>query len=99
MSEAQTYIYLVRPTREQFNETMSAEEETIVGEHFTRLKNMLAAGELILAGPCTDAAFGVVIFRAASEESAREIMDNDPAVKNGVFSAELHEFRVSLLAQ
>jgi uncharacterized protein len=99
MSETQTYIYLVRPTREQFNETMTADEEAIVGDHFVRLKNMLTSGELILAGPCSDAAFGVVIYRADSLESARDIMENDPAVKHGVFSAELHEFRVSLLAK
>jgi uncharacterized protein YciI len=98
MSDKNTFVYLVRPTRENFNETSTPEEDAIVGQHFAQLKVMHEAGDLILAGPCTDAAFGVVIFSAASLEEARSIMENDPAVKNGVFSAELHEFRVSLLA-
>jgi uncharacterized protein len=97
MSSKTTYVYLVRPTREGFNETSTPEEQAIVGEHFERLKAMHTAGDLVLAGPCTDAAFGVVVFRAASLDEARDIMENDPAVKNGIFSAELHEFRVSLL--
>ena len=95
----QTYVYLVRPTRANFNETSTPEEDAIVGAHFTRLKNMLASGDLLLAGPCADAAFGIVIFYADSLETAREIMENDPAVKQGVFSAELHQYHVSLLAK
>lgn len=97
MSSKNTFVYLVRPTRANFNETSTPEEDAVVGEHFTRLKNMLTSGDLILAGPCTDAAFGIVIFRAESMDEARTIMNEDPAVKAGIFSAELHEYRVSLI--
>ncbi|HEX8230402.1 MAG TPA: YciI family protein [Chloroflexia bacterium] len=53
--------------------------------------------KVVMAGPCLDAAFGIVIYEADSEEEARGIMENDPLVVAGVMSAEMHEFRVSLL--
>lgn len=68
-----------------------------MGEHFAYLKELLAKGQLLMAGPCEDAAFGIVIFEADSAEAAEAIMRNDPAVAKGVMIAELHRFRVSLL--
>jgi uncharacterized protein YciI len=44
-----------------------------------------------------DKAFGIVVFQASSEEEAQEYMKNDPAVKKGIMTAELHPFRISLL--
>lgn len=76
---------------------MSSEEEAIVEDHFERLKRALAEGKLILAGPCLDGEFGVVVFRAQSKEKAKEFMNNDPAVKKGIMTAELHPFHVSLI--
>jgi uncharacterized protein YciI len=39
---------------------------------------------------------GLTIFRAESEDAARQIMNRDPAVKKGVMTATLHPFRVVL---
>jgi uncharacterized protein YciI len=76
---------------------MSSKEEAVLSEHFERLKKGLADGMLILAGPCLDGEFGIAIFRARSDEEAKEFMENDPAVKQGIMAAELHPFRVSLI--
>ena len=65
--------------------------------HFIYLKNWLEKKVLVLAGPCLDAAFGVAILETESEEKAKEIMQNDPAVKGRVMTAELHPFRISLM--
>lgn len=43
-----------------------------------------------------ETAFGIVVFRADSETSARQIMHDDPAVKLGVMHAELFPYRVAL---
>jgi uncharacterized protein YciI len=51
----------------------------------------------LLAGPCLDETFGVVIFDAANEEAARSFMLNDPSVENNVMMAELHPLRISLM--
>ena len=91
------FVYIVKPKKENFENTATDEDNKIVGEHFLYLKNLLEVKKLILAGPQVNAKFGIVIFEADSEEEAKNIMQNDPAVINGVFSAELFPFRVSLL--
>jgi uncharacterized protein YciI len=65
-------------------------------EHFKGLKKTFAEGKLLFAGPCEDRSFGIVVFRANSEEKAEKFMRNDPAVKQGAMTAELHPFHVSL---
>lgn len=68
-----------------------------MGEHFAYLKELLAKGQLLMAGPCEDAAFGIVLFEAESVQAAEAIMQGDPAVAKGVMIGELHPFRISLL--
>ena len=38
------------------------------------------------------------MIEAKSEEEAREIMKNDPAVKAGIFHAELYPWRIAFKA-
>lgn len=96
MSDIPTFIYVLRLVKPESFDNMSPEDEKIINEHFERLKKGLDKGTLILAGPCLDGAFGIVIFRAKSLTEAETFMNNDPAVKTGVMTAELHPFRVSL---
>lgn len=91
------YVYLVRPPRPTFMQDAREDESAAVGAHFRYLQEMLADGKLIIAGPCEDAAFGVVVFRAENDASAAMFVREDPAVAAGVFSAELHPFRLSLI--
>lgn len=91
------FIYFIRPHKENFAETMTEEEGSIMGTHFLYLQELLKAGKLILAGPETTGKFGIAIFEAESEDEARDIMMNDPAVKSGIVAPELYPYRVSLL--
>lgn len=91
------FVYLIRPTRENLIETMTEQEAKLMDNHFEYLKNYLSEKKLILAGPCLDAAFGIVVFNADSIESAREFMENDPAIAGGIMRSELHPFHVSLM--
>ncbi len=55
---------------------------------------------VILAGRTqnTDySSFGIVIINAGSEEEARKIMHDDPAVKNKVVRGELFPYKIALL--
>ena len=97
MSVMPTFIYVVKLVKSEMLEKMSSEEEAVVEDHFNRLRKALAEGKLILAGPCLDGEFGIVVFRAQSGEEAEKFMKNDPAVKKGIMTAELHPFRVSLI--
>jgi uncharacterized protein YciI len=95
------FLYRIQPTRTDLLKSGPTKEEaTLVEEHFNYLQDLTAKGVAILVGrtlTTEESTFGLVIFRAESEEAAREIMNNDPAVKNGVMRAALFPFRVVLM--
>ncbi|WP_421383072.1 YciI family protein [Bacillus salacetis] len=99
--ERQQYVYklkLVDKLTEDKNWT--DKENQIVGRHFAYLQKMLNDRKLILAGKTTglDAdTFGLVIFEADSEEEALMVMNADPAVKEGIMTAELFPYQVALM--
>ena len=74
-------------------------ESRVVSEHFNYLKQLTKDGVVILAGRTQNAdysSFGIVLFNAETIQAAREIMLNDPAVKNNVFRAELFPYKMAL---
>jgi uncharacterized protein YciI len=91
------WIYVIRASREGFKTEPTAEEMSIMSEHFEYLQGVLADGKLVLAGPALDASFGIAVFEAENETEAQGIMEGDPSVANGVMQATLHPYRVSLL--
>lgn len=95
------YIYFIQPARTTFHEDSTEAERALVGQHFAYLVERHQQGKLILAGRCQDAKGpGVVIIEAQDEASARAFMENDPAMKAGVFVAEsFHPYRVALLGR
>jgi uncharacterized protein YciI len=97
MSDLHHFVCLLRPPRAGFMQDMTAQEQAIIDRHFEYLKALLERGRLVIAGPCLDAAFGLVVFAAESEADAKALVAADPAVSGGVFTPELHEMRVSLL--
>jgi len=77
----------------------TAAEADAVSRHFNYLRQLCDTGIVILAGWTlnTDpSCFGIVIFNADSEDSARALMSGDPAVAKGVFSAELFPYGIAL---
>ncbi len=96
------YAYLLRAPRLTFDEDYTAEEEAKVGEHFQYLVKLYREGVVQIVGRADDLAFpGLVIYKAESDEAAKAIMENDPAVAAGVFRAEFarYGFALSRLAQ
>lgn len=92
------WVYLLRIARGVGPSELTDQEKAKISEHGAYLRAMLAEGSLVLAGPCTDfVGPGIVVFQATDEEAAKRIMENDPAVKAGVFTAALHPMRLSLL--
>ena len=75
-------------------------ENEITERHFAYLSDLRDKGLVKLAGRTTNTdqtSFGVMIFEAEDEETAREIMANDPAVKENVLAAQLFPFRIALM--
>jgi len=100
MSDPSLFLYRIQPVRpEMLSVGETAEEEQTISEHFSYLKDLTEAGVVLLAGRTlnTDhSSFGIVIFSASSEEEARQIMLDDPAVKRRVMRAELYPYRIAL---
>lgn len=97
------FLYRIVPTRiEMLTSGPTPEESQATQDHFAHVNDGVRAGRVLLAGRTLTAdasTFGVVIFRADTEDDARAFMTEDPAVSAGVMTAELFPFRVALLAE
>ena len=98
MDEPLYFISTLRPRRRDFLATMTPEEKAVMGEHAAYTRRLFDEGRIILGGAATDGAIGVIVWRLDSAEEARRIFENDPAVRAGIGDAELHPFRIGLLA-
>jgi uncharacterized protein YciI len=79
-------------------EAPTDEEEAIVKQHFNYIKSLTEKGIVLVFGRTQNSGaqtFGIIIFRAESQEAAQSIMNNDPAVKQGVMQAELYLYKVA----
>jgi len=96
----QTKHYLVRllGTRPTWPDDQTPAEEQTMSAHFEYLRDLTAKGKVLMAGPCFDAKFGLVVLNVESEAEARQIMDNEPSVTGGLHTYELGEMLVSLMA-
>ena len=93
------YLYRITPTRDGFLLESTPEEDAIVSAHFQYVKAWTEQGVVLLAGRTLhtdDTSHGLVVLEVSSEEEARTLMENDPAVKAGVFRAELFPFSIAL---
>ncbi len=94
------FIYMIQPRRlGLLTEGPTPEEENIIGRHFAYLEDLAEKGVVLLAGRTQDAdesSFGIVILQTESEQAAREIMKNDPAVNEKLMSARLHPYRIAI---
>jgi uncharacterized protein len=99
--ELKEFLYRIQPTRpEMLRSGLTPEESAAVQAHVNYLKNLTAEGTVIVAGRTLnndETTFGIIVFRAPSEDAARAIMNGDPAVKGGVFRATLFPFAVAII--
>ncbi len=91
------FIYFIHPTRPDMVQQPTDAESSLLKAHFSYLKDLLDQGTVLLAGPSMEPPYtGIVVFKAPDRTAAQSIMDNDPAVHGGVFTARLSPFRCSL---
>jgi uncharacterized protein YciI len=93
------FLYLIHPFREGFYADPTPDENAVMDAHYAFLQQGIASGSVLLAGPCLDETFGLVILRAENEDAARAFMYNDPSIKQNVMAAELHPMRISLASR
>ena len=95
-----TFIYVLRLTTKFHDEhAWTKEDHAVAQRHFERLKAAAEHGPVILAGRTEESAdktFGIVIFEAPDEKAALVFMENDPAVKSGLMTGELHPYMIAV---
>jgi uncharacterized protein YciI len=92
------WVYFIHAPRENFGETMTAEEQAVWGRHVELLTRRLEEGSLILAGPTLGRVnTGICVFEADDEDAARAYMEEDPTISSGIARGELRPFRASFL--
>ncbi|MCA9726444.1 MAG: SRPBCC domain-containing protein [Candidatus Eisenbacteria bacterium] len=91
------FIVQLHGIREGWPQNMSADEQRIMGEHFGYLQALMWDGKVLLAGPCQDPVYGLVVLEVSDEAEARSLMDREPSVLGGVHTYTLHPFHASLL--
>lgn len=104
MAEKSHYLYQFlpkdRPELMTDPDAWTEEDSNIADAHFAYLKQATADRIVILAGRSQDGVGpAIVIFEAQSEVEAREFMENDPFVRQGLFNASLHPFRAALVRE
>jgi len=90
--ETQSFVIMLRPAPNYG----TPETEQRVSEHFAYLQKLQKEGKLIMAGRFSDVLIGLAMLEVSSKEEALELMQNDPAVKSGIFHAELYPWRIAL---
>jgi len=77
------------------------DEASILSDHFKYLESLTKQGVVLVFGHTQNndaSTFGIAIFRTESEDAARMIMNNDPAMKKGVMRAALFPNKVAGLS-
>ena len=92
-----TWFMRLIPPRPDFDRTLSESEGKLMADHFVYWKDLYAKGVCIFGGPVLDpkGVYGVIVFKAASEDEARAMVVADPSVKAGVNKFEVAEIRVA----
>lgn len=65
-----------------------------VPAHKAYIRELIARGHEARSGYWGDLGGGMMLFEAASLAEAREIVKQDPLIKNGCVEYELHEWRI-----
>ena len=94
------FVYVLKLVpRLHDDKAWTEQDNQTIGRHFEHLKQAAATGKVVLAGRTQesgDKTFGIVIFEAESESAAKDFMNADPAVVDGVMTATAHPFAVAL---
>jgi uncharacterized protein YciI len=93
------YLYKLIPPRPTFHLDTTAEEKEIMGRHIAYWTALTDKGMAIVFGPVFDPAgvYGLGIIEVDSEDRARQIAAQDPAILAGGFTNELFPMDVGLI--
>lgn len=94
------FLIILRPARvEMLTEGPTEREVDVVGRHFAYMKALTERGVAVLVGRTSEddaSTIGICVFRAENTAEAVTIMEQDPAVAEGVMTGEVRPFRIAL---
>jgi uncharacterized protein YciI len=81
-----TYFVLFHSPGPRWREGKAFQLQPGIMSHVEYMSGFFARGKLLMGGPFLDGSGGMMVFRTATIEEAREIADADPAVKGGLLT-------------
>jgi uncharacterized protein YciI len=69
----------------------SRADETLMQREKTYLAWLQRAGQIALSGPLADGTAGLVVYDVPSLEEAQRLVEDQPMVRAGLLSVDLHE--------
>lgn len=69
----------------------SRADDVLMEKEKNYLASLQRSGELFLSGPLADGSMGLVVYDVQSLKEAEHIVENQPMVRAGLLSVELHE--------
>jgi uncharacterized protein YciI len=93
-----SFLVILRPARAEMPFEPTEEESRIVGEHYEYLVSLRDQGKLVVAGPSIKPgdAIGIGVLDVDGEDEVQAIVAADPAVTNGVMTAEIRPLRIAV---
>jgi len=91
-------LVLLRRTR-QYEHFDDENRERIFREHLRHTMDMVASGRQLAAGPVSDSPAetellcGLGLFQQGSLDAVRQLMDDDPGVRQGLYSFDVMTWR------
>ena len=92
MTDKQHFLYRLLPPRPDFAFTMTPEEATVMAEHATYWRGLLAGGTAVAFGPVVEptGAWGLGLLEVDDPAEVERVRSGDPAVSSGTAVAEVH---------
>jgi len=98
MHDEPQFICFLEPTRDEMPDDPTEAEAQAARDHFAYYKELHARGTLVLAGRTEQPPhIGIMVFEARDMDTAKSIVEHDPAIVAGVFRARIQPYRVALL--
>jgi uncharacterized protein YciI len=90
--EIAPYFVALLRKGERWNDTQGAEAADLIARHLAFLREQIEAGRYVFAGPIMDdsSLTGLIIISAKTLREATTIAIEDPGVKAGRLSVEVH---------
>lgn len=94
--EKQFFFFKLIPPRVSFSKDMTDAERAIMMEHIQYWNALTEQGTSVLFGPVLEpqGGWGLGILETENEEAAKAIGNEDPSIKKGLNTFEIHPMRI-----